>query len=99
MQSKETTVAEVTYVLLTGLHLLPISETNKLPMACNRREAAQKKAVKVMLLDHKVIMEEAGKRDQLEYDVNNDDNHDESEEKSKEESKSGNESKEKGGNG
>ncbi len=63
IQSKETTVAEVRYVLLTGLHLLPISETNKLPTACNRREAAQKKAVKVTLLDHEVIMEEVGKRD------------------------------------
>ncbi len=62
-QSKETLVAEVRYVLLTGLHLLPISKTNKLPTACNRREAAQKKAVKVTLLDHEVIMEEAGKRD------------------------------------
>jgi hypothetical protein len=40
MQSKETMVAEVRYVLLTGLHLLPISKTNKLQPACNRREAA-----------------------------------------------------------
>ncbi len=63
MQSKEMMVAEVRYVLLTGLHLLPISETNKLPTLCNRREAAQKKVVKVMLLDHSVIMEEAGKWD------------------------------------
>jgi hypothetical protein len=62
-QSKETTVAEVRYVLLTGLHLLPISATNKLPTACNWREAAQKKAVKVMLLDHEVIMDKAGKQD------------------------------------
>ncbi len=51
MQSKETTVAEVRYMLLTGL-LLPISKTNKLPTACNRREAVQKKAAKVTLLDH-----------------------------------------------
>ncbi len=62
-QSKEKTVAEVRYVLLTGLHLLPISKTNKLPTACNRRKAAQKKVVKVMLLDHEVIMEEARKQD------------------------------------
>jgi hypothetical protein len=93
-QSKETTVAEVRYVLLTGLHLLPISETTKLPMACNRREAAQKKAVKIMLLDQEVIMEEAGKWDQLEYNVDNDDNDNESKEESEEESESGNESKE-----
>jgi hypothetical protein len=62
-QSNMTTVAEVRYVLLTGFQLQPISETNKLPTACNRRVAAQKKAVKVTLLDHEVIMEEAGKRD------------------------------------
>ncbi len=77
-------------MLLTGLHLLPISKTNKLQTACNRREAAQKRGVKVTLLDHEVIMEEAGKRDRLEYDVDDDDGDDES----KEESKSGNESKE-----
>jgi hypothetical protein len=94
MQSKEMMVAEVRYVLLIGLHLLPISETNKLPTACNRREAAQKRAVKVMFLDHEVIMEEAGKQDQLEYNVNDDNNNNESKEESKEESKLGDESKE-----
>jgi hypothetical protein len=85
---------EVRYVLLTGLHLLPISKTNKLLTACNRREAVQKKVVKVALLNHEVIMEEAGKQDQLEYDVDDDDDDNESEEESKEESKSGDESKE-----
>ncbi len=70
-QSNMTTV-----VLLTGFQLQSISETNKLPTACNRKEAAQKKAVKFTLLDHEVIMEEAGKRDRLEYD---DDDSDESE--------------------
>ena len=94
MQSKETMVAEVRYVLLTGLHLLPISKTNKLPMACNRREDAQKKVVKVTLLDHEVIMEEAGKRNRLEYGIDNDNNNNESKEESEEESKLGNESKE-----
>ncbi len=93
-QSKETMVAEVRYVLLTGLHLLPISKTNKLPMRCNRREAAQKKAVKVMLLDHEVITEEAGKQDQQEYDVEDDDDNNEIKEEREEESKSSNESKE-----
>jgi hypothetical protein len=87
-QSNMTTVVAVKYVLLTGFQLQPISETNKLPMACNRKEAAQKKDLKITLLDHEIIMEEAGKRDQLEYDVNND-NEEESEEESKEESKSG----------
>ena len=46
-----------------------------------------------MLLVHEVIMEEAGKWDRLEYDVDNDnesdESEDESEEESKEESKSG----------
>jgi hypothetical protein len=56
------------------------------------KEAAQKKAVKVTLLDHEVIMEEAGKRDRLEYDVDNDDDSDESEEESEEESKEESES-------
>jgi hypothetical protein len=86
-QSNMSTVVEVRYVLLTGFQLQPISETNKLPTACNRKEAAQKKAVKVTLLDHEVIMEEAGKRDRLEYDVDSDDDSDESEEESEEESK------------
>jgi hypothetical protein len=96
-QSGETTVAEVMYVLQTGLHLQPISATNKLPMACQRREATQKKAVKVTPLDHEAITEEASKRDRLEYD---DDDDDESEEESEreeeieEESESGDESEE-----
>jgi len=88
-QSNMMTVVEVRYVLLTGFQLQPISETNKLTTVCNRKDAAQKKAVKVMLLDHEVIMEEAGKRNRLEYDVNNDDDSDESKEESEEESESG----------
>ncbi len=85
-QSNMTTLVEVRYVLLTGFQLHPISMTNKLPTTCNRREAAQKKAVKVMLLDHEVIMEEAGKWYRLEYDIDND-NSNESKDESKEESK------------
>ena len=79
-QSNMTTVVEVRYVLLTGFQLQPISKTNKLPTACNRKDTAQKKAVKVMLLDHEVIMEEAGKRDQLEYNFDNGNDSNESEE-------------------
>ena len=89
-QSNMTTVVEVKYVLLTGFQLQPISNTNKLPTGCNRREAAQKKAVKVLLLDHELIMEEAGNRDRLEYDDENDDSNgseEESEEESEDESK------------
>jgi len=97
-QSGETTVAEVRYVLQTGLHLQPISTTNKLPMACQRREAMQKKAVKVTFRDHEAIMEEASKRDRLEYDDGGDDESEEeseSEEEIEEESEpGGNESEE-----
>jgi hypothetical protein len=85
-QSNMTTVVEVRYVLLTGFQLQPISEANKLTTVCNRKEAARKKAVKVTLLDHEVIMEEAGKRDRLEYHDDDDDDSDESEEESEEES-------------
>jgi hypothetical protein len=90
-------VAEVRYVLQSGLHLQPISTTNKLTMACQRREATQKKAVKVTFQDHEAIMEEESKRDRLEYDDNNDDKSEEkseSEEEIDEESESGNESEE-----
>jgi hypothetical protein len=85
-QSNTMTVVEVRYVLLTGFQLQPISKTNKLPTACNRKDTAQKKAVKVMLLDHEVIMEETGKRYQLEYNVDNDNDSNESEDESEEES-------------
>ncbi len=50
--------------------------------------------MKVKLLDHEVIMEEGGKRDQLEFDVDDDNDDNESKEESEEESESGNESKE-----
>ncbi len=52
-QSNMMMVVEVRYVLLTGFQLQPISKTNKLPMACTRKEAVQKKAVTVTLLDQK----------------------------------------------
>jgi hypothetical protein len=89
-QSGKTTVAEVRYVLQTGLHLQPISATNKLPMACQRQEATQKKAVKVTFQDHEAIVEEARKRDRLEYYDDDDDEieeESESEEEIEEESK------------
>ena len=98
-QSNMTTVVEVRYVLLTGFQLQPISETNKLPMACNRKDAAQKKAVEVMLLDHAVIMEKAGKRDRLEYDVDNNNDSDKSEGESKEESDEESEEESESGDG
>jgi hypothetical protein len=64
-QSGETTVIEVRYVLLTGLKMEDISNTNPLPQACNRLEATRQKAQRVSLLDHEKIMEEAGRCDQL----------------------------------
>ena len=68
--SSMTTIIEVKYVMRTGLQLQPISTTNVLPIACARAEATRKKAMKVSPLDHKVIMEEASKRNRLEYNKN-----------------------------
>ncbi len=65
--SSDTTVVEVKYVLRTGLQLQPISMTNAPPNACARVKATQKKAIKVSTLDHGAIMEEATKRNSLEY--------------------------------
>jgi len=45
----------------------PISVTNALPRAGTSQEAKRKKAVKVLSLGHKGIMEEASKCDRLEY--------------------------------
>ncbi len=59
---------EVKHILKTGLQVQPISVTNALPRACATQEATRKKAVKVSSLDHEAIMEEATKRDRLEYD-------------------------------
>jgi hypothetical protein len=61
-------VDKVRYVLQTGMQLQEISNKNKLPQTCNRMEAMRQKAVRVSLLDHEAIMEEAERRDQLEYD-------------------------------
>jgi hypothetical protein len=58
---------EVNYVLQIDLQLQPISTSNALPNACARVKATWKKAVKVSTQDHKAIMEEATKRDRLEY--------------------------------
>ena len=79
-----TTMVKVKYVMRTGLQLQPISTTNALTLACMRAEATRKKAMKVLPLDHETIMEEASKRDRLEYNKNDNDNN-----KSKEESNEG----------
>jgi hypothetical protein len=44
------------------------SRDNALPNACNRMEATQKKVVKMAAYEHNQIMEEAERRDRLEYD-------------------------------
>jgi hypothetical protein len=76
-QSGETSIIEVKHVLRSGLHLEEISVTNKLPRACNRLEATRKNAGKITMQEHETIMEEAERRDRLEY---NDDEDNESEE-------------------
>ena len=45
-QLELTTVIEVRHVLRSGLQLEEISDTNKLPLACNRLDATRKRAVK-----------------------------------------------------
>jgi hypothetical protein len=82
--SGDTTVVEVKYVLWTGLQLQPISTTNALPNACARVKAMRKKVIKVSTLDHEVIMEEATKRDRLEYEEDDVLKRDEDSEESKE---------------
>ena len=59
-----------------------ISGVNKLPRACNRMEATRQRALKVTSLDHDAIMEEASRRNRLEYDDDEDDEDNESEEES-----------------
>ena len=85
--SEMTTVVEVKHVLQTGLKLQPISMTNKLPVTCNIAEATRLKAVMVALTDHDIIMDEAMRRDVLEYDTDegSDDDEEEDEEGSEDE--------------
>ena len=45
-QSELMTVIKVRHVLWNGLQLVEISVTNKLPLACNRLDAMQKRAEK-----------------------------------------------------
>jgi hypothetical protein len=84
--SETTTVVEAKHVLQTGLKLQPISVTNKLPATCNIAEATRLKAVMVALTDHDIIMDEAMRRDVLEYDT--DEGSDDEEEEEDEEERS-----------
>ena len=66
----ETTPVEIAHVLRTGLTLLPLNGANQLPKSlakAAKTEAASKKAAKVDADDHEAIMEDAARRDRLEY--------------------------------
>ena len=71
-QSELTVVIEVRHVLRSGLQLEEISPTNKLPLACNRLDATRKRAVKITTQEHESIMEEAVRRDRLEFSEDED---------------------------
>ena len=66
------------HVLWTWLELLDFSRENMLPNACNRMEATRKKAVKMAAYEHNQIMEEAERRNRLEYDPDDEEEVDES---------------------
>ena len=61
-------VNEARFVLKSGLDLEEVCAMNPLPRGCNKVEAMRLKSVKVNILDHEDIMEEAARRDWLEYD-------------------------------
>ncbi len=64
-------------MLRSGLQLEEICTTNKLPRACNQLEATRKNGGKISMQEHETIMEEAERRDRLEY--NDDDGSEEDE--------------------
>ena len=61
-------MVEVRYTLQMGVAMHIITSENKLPKTCNRMEATRQKVVRLSLHDRENIMEEAGRRDRLEYD-------------------------------
>ena len=71
---------EVRFVLLTGLEMEEVSAANPLPRACNRMDAMRQEAHRVTVHNHKAIIEEAERQDQLKYNEE-----DEEEEQSKDE--------------
>jgi hypothetical protein len=64
---KRVRVVEVRHVLWSGLQLEEISATNKLPLTCNRLQATRKRAGKIATQEHEEIVEEAGRRDRLDF--------------------------------
>ena len=87
-RSRMTTVIEVRYVLKTGFEMDEISPANPLPCSCSRAEATLQKAKRVSILDHEAIMEEAERRDWLEYDDDDDEESDDNKSEHKVESDS-----------
>ena len=78
-KSEEKTVVMARHVLKSGLEVEGVSGTNLLPRGCNRMEATRQKAVKVNILDHEDIMEEAKKLNRLEYNDRNEEEESEDE--------------------
>ena len=81
----------VSLVLRAGLELLPISAQDKLPSNCDVKAAKQKGAVKVSSDDHEAILEEAERRDRLEFDPEDSESEGESEDEGEEEGDQGDE--------
>ena len=75
--------SETTAALDMGITLLPISASDKLPNACDKKAATRDGARKLSPSDHEAAMAEGVRRDRLEYDSESDS---ESEEESEEES-------------
>ena len=75
--SETTTVVQVIHVLQTGIELQGISPSNKLPVSCNRALAMRQKAVMIARQDHDIVMDEAMRRDVLEYDDTDEEEEDE----------------------
>ncbi len=63
----------------TGFEMDGISRDDPLPKTCSRKEAMHQDAKKESILDHEEIVEEAERRDLLEYDNEYDEHDDESE--------------------
>jgi hypothetical protein len=78
-QPEKMSIIEVKHVLQSGLQLKKICATNKLPRACNQLEATQKNAGKISMQEHETIMEEAERRNRLEYNDDNGSEEDEGE--------------------
>ena len=56
----------LSHVILTGLQLMEVSDTNKLPNSCNKKRAMEKNAMKLSDADHDFMMDEMLRRVDLE---------------------------------